>query len=144
MSATLANRVRRLEDINLTKTKALPAAAATNYSDAIDFGSNRIGPLADDVEVVVSVPALPSLVDAKTLIITVQDSADNSSFAAVAGTPVITLTGAGGVGASALDTRFKLPPLTRQYVRFSQAVLTAGGDNTAVSVTYKVLANHPG
>lgn len=141
MSAALANKVRRLADANLTKTKALPAAAASNATNSIDLGQTTLGPSADAIEVLIEIEATPALVDAKTIILTLKDSADDSTFAAIPAVGVVTQTGASSAGAAAASLRVKLPPTTRRYIRLDAAVLTAGGDNTAKSYTLKVLAN---
>ena len=112
---------------------ALPAAAATNYSASIDLGlapTTEGAVLGASLEIYL--PATPSLVDAKTVILTLQDSADDSSFAAVANVGTVTATGASGAGAAAITREVPIPCSIRRYVRISQAVLTAGGDNTAI------------
>lgn len=124
-----------IRDTNLLVTKALPAAAATNYTNAIDLGDKAPGLKLDDWQLEVAIPALPSLVDAKTYIATLQDSADNVTFADIAPLSPITLLGAGGVGAAAKTQLFPLPKDLRRYVRVKSVVLAAGGDNTAISVT---------
>jgi len=141
MSAANANLYRRLADAALTKTKALPAAAAANYTNSIDLGQTTLGPMADEIEVLVEIEATPSLVDAKTITLTLKDSADDSTFVAIPTLATVVQTGASGAGASANSVRFKLPPSTRRYLRLDAAVLTAGGDNTAKNYTLKVLAN---
>lgn len=141
MSQSAANQTRRLQDANLTKTKALPAAAAANASDSIDLGSTTLGPVADEIEVDISIEATPSLVDDKTITLTLKDSADDSTFTAIAGLATLVVTGASSAGAAAASRRLKLPPSTRRYLRLDAAVLTAGGDNTAKSYTMTVLAN---
>lgn len=132
------NYARNLRDGDFEVTKALPAAAASAVTASLDLGQDKIQSL-EAIEFEISVPATPALVDAKTIIYTVEDSADNSSFAAV--DPAITTTslGAGGVGAAAKLTRFRLPSHTRRYVRLKATVLTGGGDNTAVSFTLAAL-----
>lgn len=140
MSAAAANLTRRLADANLTKTKALPAAAAANATDSIDLGQTTLGPAADHIEVEISIPTTPALVDDKTITLTLKDSADDSTFAAIPAIATLVQTGASSAGAAAASRRFKLPPSTRRYLRLDAAVLTAGGDNTAVSYTLKVLA----
>ena len=124
---------RTLRDSNLTVTKALPAAGANNTSDSIDLGATAPGVSLENVDLVIEVPATPSLADTKSHTVKVQDSADNSSFADVAELSTLTRTGAGGAGAAASSRRVKLPPGIRRYVRFYQAVEGSGGDNTAVS-----------
>ena len=140
MSAANANQSRRLRDAKLTKTKALPAAAATNNADSVDLGSTVLGPAGDEIELEINLPATPSLVDAKSITITVKDSADNVTFAAIVGVGTVVSLSAGG-GAAALVRKLRLPAHTRRYLRVDAAVEAAGGDNTAVSYTYAVLAN---
>lgn len=141
MSQAIANTVRRLLDVNLKKVKALPAAAAANYTTSIDLGQTTLGPAADDIEVLVEIEATPALVDAKTITLTLKDSADDSTFTAIPTLATVVQTGASSAGAAANSVRFKLPPSTRRYLRLDAAVLTAGGDNTAKSYTLKVLPN---
>lgn len=141
MSASAANLYRRLADANLTKTKALPAAAAGNNTDSIDLGQTTLGPLADEMEFVVEIEATPSLVDDKTITLTIKDSADDSTYAAIPSLATLVQTGAGGAGAAAASRRYKLPPTTRRYVRVYADVLTGGGSNVAKSYTAKLLTN---
>jgi hypothetical protein len=143
MSLSTANTQRRLRDLSLTKSIALPAAAATAVTGSVDFGTTILGPTGDEIEVEISRPATPALVDAKTITDVLTDSADNVTFAAIVGGPAaIVSTGAGGVGAPALLKRVRLPSNTRRYVRLESTVLAAGGDNTAVASTMAVLANN--
>jgi hypothetical protein len=122
-----------LTDLNLTVTKALPAANASNDSDSLDLGTTTGGRIPR-VELDVSLPATPDLVDTKTITLTLQDSADNSSFTAIADIPAIVVTGADSTG-PAISRRFKLPIGVRKYVRLHQAVENGGGDNTAIKST---------
>ena len=133
------NYARNLRDLSFEVSKALPAAAATAYTTALDLGQTAIQSL-ESVEFEISIPATPALVDAKTITISVQDSADNSSFAAVDPAITTVITGvATSQGGPAKAVRFRLPSQTRRYVRLKTDVLTAGGDNTAVSVTLAAL-----
>jgi hypothetical protein len=132
---TPAQTQRNFQDANVKVSKALPAAAATNYSDPIDLGSENPGLVRDKVDLVVNLPATPALVDAKTVTLAVQDSADGTTFAAIPELAPIVATGASGAGAAAIERRFSLPPTVRRYIRVKQDVLAAGGDNTAVSVS---------
>jgi hypothetical protein len=141
MSAVVAPTIRRLTDVNLQVSHVLPAAAANVSSAGIDLGSVTLGPAADDLEGVISVDATPSLADAKTILAVVQDSADNVTFAPLAGVGILTQTGAGGIGSIAGSLRFKFPPATRRYVNVNAAVLAAGGDNTAASFNLKIYAS---
>lgn len=130
---------RTLKDLALSVTKALPAANASNASDAIDTASENPGRTATvnpgvHPELLVELPATPALVEDKTITLTVEDSADGENFAAVADLPAIVVTGAAAAaGGAAVERRFALPINLRRHVRLAQAVLTGGGDNTAVS-----------
>lgn len=119
----------------LTVTKALPAAAANHNSGTLDLGCATPYPAIRKVALKLNVPALTALVDAKTVTIKVQDSADDSSYADVAGLDSLVLTGAGGAGCAAAEKVWNLPDAIRRYVQVNIAVLTAGGDNTAKSIT---------
>ena len=125
---------RNLRDAAFTKTKALPAAA-TAYTDSLDLGQDKVQSL-EQVELEIAVPAL---VEAKTVTVSVQDSADDSTFAAVDPAITTVITGGTGGGAAAKTVRFRLPSQTRRYVRLSLVVLTGGGDNTGVSATLSAL-----
>lgn len=128
---------RNLRDDDFTKTKALPAANANASTDALDLGQAKVQSL-EEVEFEISVPATASLVNTKVITFVVQDSADNSSFAAV--DPAISTTVTGGAsGGAAKAVRFRLPSQTRRYVRVNAAIPSDGGANTAVSFTLSAL-----
>jgi len=129
---------RNVKDAQFITTKALPAAGASNQSTAFDLGT-RSGYLPEGIDAQIILPATPSLVDTKSVTLTVQDSADNASFAAIASIATVVVTGTGGAGASAVTRTFRLPDSTRRYVRVNQAVDGSGGDNTAVSTTFQLL-----
>lgn len=125
---------RNLRDASLRATIALPAAGASANTPGINLGTASPGRVPA-VELAVEVPATPALVDTKKLTLTVQDSADGVTFAAVADLPQIVATGAGGTGAAAIARRFPLPIGLQQYVRLNAAVEASGGNNTAVTAT---------
>jgi hypothetical protein len=141
MSAAVANQSRRLLDQSLVKSIALPAAAAANNTASVNLGSKTLGPVADFVELEIFIGATAALVDTKTITLTVKDSADDSSFAAVPSLATLVQTGAGGAGAAAATRRVRLPGSTRQFLRVDAAVESGGGSNVAVSYGFRVLAN---
>lgn len=133
-------RIQRFtKDAALVILTALAAAGATANSAAINLGAVEPGQLVNEFDVLIEVPATPSLVDAKTVIFTLQDSADGTTFAAIPELATLTILGAGGVGAAAAERRVKLPTSVRQYLRLSQVTLAAGGDNTAISSTLSLV-----
>lgn len=120
---------RRIVDASKEVYAALPAAAAAVNSAVIDLGE---GPgLLDSVELEIGHEALPSLVDAKTVILSVQDSDDDVTYATNADYPTLTTTGDGGDGAGVGQKFVKIPRSAKRYAKIRATVLAAGGDNTA-------------
>lgn len=117
-------------DSTMTRTKAFPAAGASNQCDSIDLGADRVGALGNRMTVHVKIPALASLADTKKATFQLEDSGDNASFASVVTLDQLERTGAGGAGAAAGEFRLFLPPDTRRYIRVKATVEAAGGDNT--------------
>jgi hypothetical protein len=130
---------RALQDAAFQKSKALPAAAASNDADGVDLGTVALGPTGDHIELEVSIPATPSLVDAKIITLTIKDSADGETYAAIPELSTLVRTGAGGAGAAAATRRVRLPRTTRRFVTVGAAVETGGGSNIAVSYSYKLI-----
>jgi hypothetical protein len=127
--------LRSRKDAALIKTTALPAQNANNNSASIDLGET----VPESVQLELSVPATPSLADGQTLTFAVQDSADDVTFAAVAGLSALVMTGAGGAGSAAASRVIALPPSVRRYVRINQAASATAGNNTAVSSKLSLL-----
>lgn len=130
---------RYLKDAELIKAKALPAAGATAYTDAIDFAMAAIGPRGDDIEAELAVPALPALAEGKKFTLRLQDSDDGVAFADIPELAALELTGAVGGGAAATTRFVRLPRTARRYLRASLTVEAAGGDNTAVEAALSLL-----
>ena len=131
--------VRNIRDVDQQESIALPAAGAAAYTPALDLGQT-VGGEVEGIALEIAVPATPALVEAKVITITVQDSADNSSFAAIDPLISTTITGGTGGGAAAKSVRFRLPPTARRYVRAAFSIPADGGNNTAVEATLSLLA----
>lgn len=120
------DNIRDLKDADLIKTIALPVNAVTVVTASIDLGG--AGVALEEVDTVLSTTAATG-VDTKVITGVIQDSADNSSFAAISGlgslTVTATSTGAGGYPAS--SARFVLPRTTRRYVRAAFTGTALGG-----------------
>lgn len=129
---------RQVRDAALTVTKALPAAAKNHNTSTIDLGATAPASL-ETIEVEIAVPALPALVEAKTVTIKLQDSADDSSYADVEELASLVITGGTGNGAAATTRKVRLPSTCKRYLQANIAVLTGGGDNTGVSLTLSAL-----
>jgi hypothetical protein len=120
--------------------RTLPAgASSTVYSASIDL--NAVTPfIPSNVEFEIQAPVLNNtqLPDTRTVTYTMQDSADDSSFADLIVASKSTQTGAGNVGAAAIVTRVTLPSSVRRYVRL--AVTTGGstGNCSGASAYLKI------
>lgn len=124
---------RNLQDKVLLKTTALHTTAANSAS--IDLEQTVGGDIENIVIQVIS-PASPATT-AKICTYTLQDSADNSAWAAVDPSTTTTITAASSALA-AKTIRFKLPPITRRYIRIAQTGDTLG--SVSGSFTFQVLS----
>lgn len=115
---------RNQKDANYTTTKANASGGAN--SDSFDL-EQAIGGDIEDIAVELALPAEAGLSDTKVLTFKLEDSADNSSFAAVDPLISTTQTGASGTGVAAKTVRFRLPPGTRRYVRIAQTASATPG-----------------
>ena len=122
-----------LKDAELIRTVALPAAAATATTEP--FNLIQKPPHECHFEVELTLPSLPSLADTKKATVTLEDSEDGITFAAIVALASLEVTGAGGAGASTVTRKVRLPSDVRQYIRAKVAVEAAGGNNTAKSLT---------
>lgn len=129
------NNKRTLRDANLSVSHALPAAAGSNYTSAIDTAVMDPGRIDfPGVELAIELPACPAHTDTtKNITLTLKDSDDNSSFNAVADVPAQVIAGVATSGSAAFAYQFKLPIGLKRYVRLDAAVDSGDGNNTAVS-----------
>lgn len=130
-----------VQDAEMIKTKALPAADAAASTDGLDLGAmTSRGSRLTPMEFQLTVPAVPDLVDDKTIIYDVQTDNDVAF-----GSPktvidnIATSTGADSAGAAAVSERFRPATDWERYVRVVATVLVGGGDNTGVDMTLKAL-----
>ncbi len=130
---------RNIRDARKTVTKALPAAGASHNTPTIDM-EQVVGGILENVAFEIAIPATPNLAESKKITVTVQDSANDSSYAATDPVIMTTVTGAAAAaGGAAKTVRFRLPPAARRYIQLNLAVEANGGDNTGVDVTFRLL-----
>lgn len=124
-------------DANLQKTTALPNGAAAVNSASIDLGHTEEGAAPPcELELVAPLLTVTEQPDAKTMIYTLEDSADDSSFAVLAtGQVVMVQTGASSSGAAAETTRIGIPSNCRRYIRIT-ATGSASGNSSAKSMIH--------
>lgn len=130
---------RAIKDATFVKSKALPAAGASNNTSTFDLGAGGFVP--EGIEVEISIPALAAHTDtSKNVTLTVQDSADDNSYTSLSA-PAITVTrpGIASTGTDAEVIKFRLPAGVRRYVQINQAVTSGGPTLTASSITYSLL-----
>jgi hypothetical protein len=129
--------MRLIQDAALQNSTPLPAAGATAQSATIDIGNPKGGEY-EGFEVQVQVPVTPSLADAHTLTATLQDSADNITFASIPELAAFVITGGGGIGGPAFIDRWRLPSSARRYLQVQYAVQAGGGNNTAIQAVFSL------
>ena len=128
-----------MTDNILIRTTALPAAAASNDPAGLDLEvSPRVGPTNKDAfKFRLRRPATPNLANGTTITTVLQHSDTLvGGYVAVPGVAPWVTTGAGGVGAAAIDEFRLVPKATKRFVRAVDTVLTGGGSNVAVSTTF--------
>lgn len=131
-----------LIDANKQVTKAFPAAGASNNSPTIDLGHSPTGIPPVGSELIVDIPALAVHTDnTKTLILKLQDSADDSSYADV--DPVIQtlVVGVTSTGSAAKSVRLPIPSTCRRYVQINTTNPASGPAITGSSFTVSAVAN---
>jgi len=126
-----------LRDLLLDVSRALPAQNNNGNSTAIDLKQVLPDSLPEHFEFQISVPATTTATG-QTITITIQDSADNSTFATVEQLEPLLLTGASN--ATAPTTRnFRLPSDVNRYVRVNIAMSATTGDQTAITAGIRLV-----
>ena len=123
-------------DVQTTRSLTNPAASGNANSASIDLGPGG-GSFLQKGQLRFDIPAMPNLASTETLTITIQDSADNSSFAAAVGYSTIVITGPASGGSLATTVRRSIHQGLRRYVRINSARGT-GGNVTAQAVTFGI------
>ena len=118
---------RRQKDANLIVETAI-AAAAASASASIDLEQVQ-GGLIEGIYLELIHPTF-TITTGKLAAYTLQDSADNSSFADV-DPKVSTASTASTTTSIAKTVELPIPPNTRRYIRVNQATTDMGGAGTA-------------
>jgi len=135
-----------MRDQNLTKRTAGPTAAGTTYTSALDTRApDGVGDLAGRAKLFLAVPAIVGLSNTKVQSFTIQDSADNSTFADVAAYTTKSYTGAGSTGAPAADHYFEWRSELKRYIRIKMVLDATPGTITAYNFDFGVqVGSQPG
>ena len=139
----LPTNSRQVFDANYIVSRALTASASTVYSASLDMGDVVSGlPYAttETINALIVAPAVNATMapDTRTFTYSIQDSADNSSFANIANLATTVQTGASSAGAAAVTTTHKLPPNTRRYIRLAVIGGASTGDASGVTAYLKI------
>lgn len=126
-------------DALLTITNALPTQTNTVNSSSIDLGVAAPALTGTHSDFIVNAPDGAALTTGQTLTFTIQDSADNSSFAAVNTLPTYVVTGVSNLVPVGSNRTFRLPPNVRRYVRVSCAASATAGTSASASFTASIL-----
>src|SRR5438045_3678041 len=124
---------RRLQDGVLTANIALPNAANTVNTNGLDLQVTTPFPTTGRFNVRVDT-GVATGANSKNINVIVQDSADNSTFANIAGLTSVAHAG-NAANHIAANTNFALPPATRRYIRASATGEANGGDSSDGSLT---------
>jgi hypothetical protein len=128
---------KTLRDLLLDVSRALPAQNTTAASTAFDLEQVVPDTLPEHFELQIAVPATTTATG-QTITITIQDSDDNSAFAAVEQCATLVLTGASN--ATAATTRnWRLPSDVKRYVRANIVMSATTGDQTAITAGIRLL-----
>ena len=136
IGATSSTQNRLSIDANLTNLTAIGTAGSTVQSAAFDTGDNSDGFFPEAVELIVSVPACPSLAApgvATSLTFTIL--ADTASTPTTALPLTFTVAGTAGTGSAAVTKNFRLPGSTARYLAVQCAAGANAGNNSAISFT---------
>lgn len=129
---------RGLKDALLSATTALPNAGNTVNTSGIDLGSATPYPVTENFTAKISTAAATGA-NNKNITLVFQDSADNSTFANVAGLGTLVVTDDNGGGYPAGSLEVSLPPGTRRYLRASATGEANGGNAADANVTVELL-----
>lgn len=125
-------------DASLTITNVFPGAGATTASTgSLDLGIVSPNLAGTDSDLVLTLPATTTPTGA-TFTFTVQDSADNVTFAAtgpIARLAAAVITGASNATAAATFT-WRLPPGIKQYIKVS--VTSSAGASGQTALNYQL------
>lgn len=128
---------RLIRDAGLSANVALPNAANTVNTAGVDLGATTPFPTTEGFQVRLTTDVATGA-NSKNINVIVQDSADNSTFANIAGMGSVPHTG-NAANHIATNTIFSLPPGTRRYVRGSATGEANGGDSSDGKLTIDLL-----
>jgi len=128
---------RAADDYNMRVALTNSVAGTTNNTASMDLGAAAPDAIWRYAYVKAAIPATPNATNsATTFLFTLQDSANNSTWANT--TPLVQLqvAGASSITNTALSVKMPIPPAVRRYIRIQQISPAASGANTTVTNVY--------
>jgi hypothetical protein len=122
---------RNIQDAAFTSTVAIAQAGAN--TDTFDL-EQVIGGDVEKVVFELSAPVAAGITDTKVVTYTLKDSPDGITFTVLDPSIATTQTASGGAGIAAKAVRFRLPPITKRYVRIEQTMTATAGTVTGSMV----------
>lgn len=123
----------------MTNSAALPNAANTVNTTALDLQTPNTGPFPTTGRFVVQISTTQSTgANSLNINCTVADSADNASFANIVGIGTLRIAG-NAANYPATTFNVSLPPATRRYIRVTATGEANGGNASDGTITGKLL-----
>lgn len=119
------------KDVNFMVSRTLPAQNTNNNSTSIDLEIAAPYFAGEYTEVEFYIPAT-TCATGQTITVTLQDSADNSTFTQIDECETLVLTGVSNATA-ATTRRWRLPRTVLRYIRVNIAMSSTTGDQTAIT-----------
>jgi len=119
------------KDVNFMVSRTLPAQNTNNNSTSLDLEIAAPYFAGEYTEVEFYIPAT-TCATGQTITVTLQDSADNSTFTQIDECETLALTGASNATA-ATTRRWRLPRTVLRYIRVNIAMSSTTGDQTAIT-----------
>lgn len=129
---------REIKDAALKVTFALPNAANTVNSNAIDLGAAVPFPVTGEVTVRLS-GSLATAANSKNINYTIQHSAEAAANFAAIGSLAVKVVAGNASNAPAFTHNVALPPDTKRYLRVSATGEANGGNSADGTGTLEVL-----
>lgn len=119
------------DDSNLSVSQTNAVVDATNYTASIDLGTTSTSQIYRTAYLRGAIPALTLNTNAaKTLLFTVQHSANNSTWSQTSPLIQAQLAGVTSTGSTATNFLVPIPPTVNRYIRIQQITPTLAGDSS--------------
>jgi hypothetical protein len=131
---------RNLRDKNYETTLTIDGTDAASVSSSSFDLEQIVGGDIESIVVEVAVPAVAGNTDAaESINFAIQDSANDSSWAALDPAIAFSVIGVTSTGSAATTKRFRLPPGTRRYIKLVQTETGGGFTDANEAVNFRLL-----